>query len=83
MTFLRFRGAQLAVAIATIALLGGLLLVEVEGDLRSPTRWYLKSTTTWLVVMFGACVLFWRFWTRLRQKGLDPATAIFAKLPSE
>jgi amino acid transporter len=83
MTFLRFRGAQLAVAIATIALLGGLLLVEVEGDLRSPTRWYLKSTTTWLVVMFGACVLFWRFWTRLRQKGLDPTTAIFAELPSE
>jgi APA family basic amino acid/polyamine antiporter len=83
MTFLRGRKQQVTVAAVTILLLGGLLLVEVIGDLRSPARWYLKSTTSWVVVMLGACVLFWRFWTGLRQRGLDPRAAIFDRLPSE
>ena len=83
MTFLRGRDKQVTVAIATILLLTGLLCVEVIGDLRSPTPWYLKSTTSWVVVMIGACVLFWRFWTGLRRRGLDPKAAIFDRLPSE
>lgn len=83
MTFLRGRKMQVAVAGTTIALLTGLLLVEVIGDLRSSASWYLKSTTSWLVVMAGACILFWQFWTRLRQRGLDPKAAIFEELPSE
>ncbi len=83
MTFLRGRTQQITVAAAAILLLGGLLLVEVIGDLRSPARWYLKSTTSWVVVMLSACVLFWRFWLGLRKRGLDPNTAIFDRLPSE
>jgi len=83
MTFFRGRTQQITVAAAAILLLGGLLLVEVIGDLRSPARWYLKSTTSWAVVMLGACVLFWRFWLELRKRGLDPNTAIFDRLPSE
>ncbi len=83
MTFLRGRKMQVAVAAATIALLTGLLLVEVIGDLRSSTPWYLKSTTSWLVVMIGACALFWRFRVGLRQRGLDPKAAIFGELPTE
>ncbi len=83
MTFLRGRKVQVALAGTTIALLSGLLLVEVIGDLRSPTSWYLKSTSSWLVVMGGACILFWQFWARLRQRGLDPKAVIFGELPSE
>jgi APA family basic amino acid/polyamine antiporter len=83
MTFLRSRAAQLVVADTAIVLLGALLVVEVAGDLRSPSPWYLKSTTSWLVVMLGACLLFWRFWTRMRQQGLDPRAEIFTELPSE
>lgn len=82
MTFLRSRTAQLAVALAAIVLLGGLLVVEVAGDLASTAPWYLKSTTSWLAVMGSACILFWRFWARLRRKGLDPRLA-FGELPSE
>ena len=83
MTFLRERSLQVAVAAGTITLLVALLLVEVIGDLRSPSRWYLKSSTSWTIVMFSACLLFWRFWGRLRQRGLDPKAAIFGELPSE
>lgn len=83
MTFLRGRKAQVALAVATVSLLSGLLLVEVIGDLRSSSSWYLKSTTSWLVVMSGACILFRRFWVRLRQRRLDPKAVIFGELPSE
>ncbi len=81
--FLRGRKMQVLVAAVTITLLSGLLLVEVIGDLGSSARWYLKSTTSWLAVMGGACFFFWRFWARLRQRGLDPNTVIFGELPSE
>jgi basic amino acid/polyamine antiporter, APA family len=83
MTFLRSRRSQLLIAIAAMLLLGGLVVVEVVGDLRSPAPWYLKSTTGWLVVMSGACILFWRFWTRHQRKGLDPRADIFRDLPAE
>jgi len=83
MTFLRSRSAQLLVAIAAILLLGGLVVIEVAEDLVSAAPWYLKSTTSWLVVMAGACMLFWKFWTRLRKEGLDPNTDVFKKLPVE
>jgi len=83
LSFLRSRGLQVVVAYATILMLAALLVVEVTGDLYSQTPWYLKSTTSWVVVMCGACGLFWRFWTRLSRTGVDPGAAIFRELPLE
>ncbi len=83
MTFLRSRAVQLAVAFAAIVLLGALLAVEVTDDLRSSAPWYLKSTTSWLLVMLSACIFFGRFWARQRRQGLDPGSEIFKELPSE
>jgi amino acid transporter len=82
-TFLRSRGAQVFVAATAVVLLGALLIVQITGDVSSAAPWYLKSTTSWLVVMASACILFWRFWTRLSHKGLDPRAQIFSTLPPE
>jgi hypothetical protein len=59
------------------------LIVEVMADLRSPAPWYLKSITSWVIVMAGACLLFARFWEALRRQGVDPGAAIFNELPPE
>lgn len=82
-TFLKSRRAQMVTAILALLLLGALLLVEVAGDLASPTPWYLKSTASWILVMGAACVFFWRFWSRLTSRGLDPRNSIFGSLPPE
>ena len=82
-TFLKSRTLQVSVAGGALLLLGSLLLVEVIEDVFSATKWYLKSTTSWIVVMIMACILFWRFWVRVSGQGLDPETQIFGRLPSE
>ncbi len=82
-TFLKSRWLQVATACGALLLLGFLLIVEVAGDLSSEAPWYLKSTTSWVVIMVAACVIFWRFWAGLRVRGLDPRTQIFGSLPPE
>jgi APA family basic amino acid/polyamine antiporter len=82
-TFLKSRAVQVSIACGAILLLGFLLIVEVAGDLSSPAPWYLKSTSSWVAVMLAACLLFWRFWTKLSARGLDPRTQIFGRLPPE
>jgi APA family basic amino acid/polyamine antiporter len=82
-TFLKSRKAQVSIAIVAILLLGALLIVQVASDVSSTAPWYLKSTTSWIVVMSAACILFWRFWTRLTGKELDPRAQIFGDLPPE
>lgn len=81
--FLTSRGAQLAVAWASLGLLGGLLAVQVAMDLRSDAPWYLKSTTSWTVTMALAALIFRRSWLTLRREGIDPARDIFYQLPRE
>jgi APA family basic amino acid/polyamine antiporter len=81
--FLKSRRTQIAIAIAALLLLGSLLVVQIEGDIRSTAPWYLKSTTSWVVVMSAACILFWRFWVRLIAKDLNPQARIFGNLPPE
>jgi len=82
-TFLESRRSQIAVAVAAILLLGALLVVQVMGDVSSASPWYLKSTTSWIVAMSVACILFWKSWSRLTMKGLDPKAQIFGELPPE
>ena len=82
-TFLKSRTAQVSIAIAAMVLLGALLIVEVAGDVSSSAPWYLKSSSSWIVVMALACVLFWIFWMRLRARGVDPRAQIFGDLPPE
>jgi APA family basic amino acid/polyamine antiporter len=81
--FLKSRRTQISIAIAALLLLGALLVVQIEGDIASTTPWYLKSTTSWVVVMSAACILFWRFWARLIAEDLDPQARIFGNLPPE
>jgi APA family basic amino acid/polyamine antiporter len=81
--FLTSRGAQVAVASASLTLLGALLVVQVVLDLRSESPWFLKSTTAWTVTMTIAAVMFWRFWQALRRAGIDPRRDIFQQLPQE
>ena len=82
-TFLESRKSQVSIAAAAILLLGALLVVQVAGDVSSSSHWYLKSTTSWIVAMSAACILFWRFWRRLTMRGLDPRAQIFGELPPE
>jgi hypothetical protein len=60
-----------------------LLLVQVVADWRSTQPWYLRSTPEWLVVMAAGSLVFARFWNRLKQQGVNPATEIFGRLPAE
>lgn len=82
-TFLESRRSQISIASGAILLLGALLIVQVVSDVSSTSPWYLKSTTSWLVAMSAACILFWRFWRRLTMKGLHPKEQIFGELPPE
>lgn len=79
--FLESRRSQVAVASASLALLGGLLAVQVVMDLRSGAPWYLKSTTSWTVTMAIGALIFLRSWRLLRREGVDPARDIFRQLP--
>ena len=82
-TFLKSRRLQVSTACGALLLLGSLLIVEVAGDFVSAAPWYLKSTTSWVVFMVAACVLFWRFWGKLSAGGLDRRRQIFGRLPPE
>lgn len=82
-SFLRSRPAQIAVAGAAMVLLGALLLIQVAADVRSSVPWYLHSTTTWLLVMGAATLLFGNYWSRLTRSGIDPRAEIFSTLPEE
>ena len=81
--FVRSRAVQVAIAVAGAVLLSALLIVQVVADLTSPTPWYLRSTTVWIVVMLAASVVFAVFWRRLRASGIDPRTEIFNQLPPD
>jgi APA family basic amino acid/polyamine antiporter len=81
--FLTSRVAQISVALAGITLLGSLVVVQITADVRSASAWYLKSTTTWVVVMLLGSLVYWRFWRRLRSRGINPQTQIFRELPPE
>ena len=81
--FVRSRAVQVAIAVAGAVLLSALLIVQVVADLTSPTPWYLRSTTVWVVVMLAASVVFAVFWRRLRASGIDPRTQIFNQLPPD
>jgi APA family basic amino acid/polyamine antiporter len=81
--FMRSRSAQVTVASAAMTTLGLLLVVQVIADWNSTQPWYLRSTPEWLIVMAAGSVVFARFWTRLKQQGVDPATEIFGDLPAE
>lgn len=81
--FLQSRGTQVAIAVASLALIGGLLAVQVVMDLRSDAPWHLKSTTSWTVTMALGALIFLRSWRALRREGIDPAREIFARLPEE
>jgi amino acid transporter len=82
-TFLNSRLAQVSVALAGIILLGSLVVVQIAGDVLSATAWYLKSTTNWVMVMVLGCVIYWRFWRRLRTRGINSRMQIFRELPPE
>jgi hypothetical protein len=74
---------QVWIAGATTVCLTVLLAIQVVGDVQSAKPWYMKFITSWIVVMAGASVIFWRFWRRLEREGLDPREAIFRRLPPE
>ncbi|MFN8061783.1 MAG: APC family permease [Vicinamibacterales bacterium] len=80
--FLASRGAQIAVGGIAALSLGALLVIQLVGDLRAPTPWYFKSTTTWIMVMAVAAAVFGRSWRTLKDRGVDPR-AIFSRLPDE
>jgi amino acid transporter len=82
-TFLNSRVAQVSVALAGIILLGSLVIVQITGDVFSASAWYLKSTTAWFVVMMVGCVVYWRFWRQLRNRGMSTQMKIFRELPPE
>jgi len=82
-TFMKSRAAQCAISISAIVPLGLLLIVQIVGDLSSAAPWYLKSTTSWAVVMALACLQFWRFWTKAGSKNVDVQARIFSGLPPE
>jgi basic amino acid/polyamine antiporter, APA family len=81
--FLRSRRAQVLVASSSLALLGGLLLVQVVMDVGSAAPWYLKSTTSWTATMGLGALIFARSWRALRREGIDPARHVFRQLPNE
>ena len=83
MIFLKSRSAQIFVASGAVLCLGALLAVELVQDLRAPSPWYLKSTTSWAVAMLAGCWLFYRLWKRLRGEGVDLQAAVFGELPDE
>jgi amino acid transporter len=82
-TFMKSRKAQVSIAILAILVLGALLVVQVASDLSSTAPWYLKATTCWIAVMSVACILFWKSWTTLINRKLDPGAQIFGGLPPE
>lgn len=81
--FLGSRRLQLWIACGALVSLGTLLVLQVAGDLASDAPWYLKSTTSWTVVMVAAGVIFARRWRALIGQGIDPRSTIFAGLPDE
>ena len=79
---LRTRGAQRAVAVPAIVLLGALLVAQTWRDLSAPGVWYLHPTWIWVVVMGVGGAIHWREVRGLRARGVDLA-ARTAVLPAE
>ena len=80
---IRNRGAQIALSVLGILLLGGLLAVHTLKDLTAPvSAWYFRSTPVWLLVMGLGSVVYAREVSQLRRRGVNVA-AIFASLPPE
>jgi amino acid transporter len=79
---LRTRGAQRAVAIPAIVLLGALLVAQTWRDLSAPGAWYLHPTWIWVAVMGVGGAIHWREVRGLRARGVDLA-ARTAVLPAE
>ncbi len=79
----RRRGIQVAVSVAGIALLGGLLAVHTWKDLTAPvSAWYFRSTPVWLLVMALGSLVYAREVRNLRRRGVN-VESIFATLPPE
>ncbi len=77
------RGAQVAIAVAGIILLGTFLLVHVWKDLSTPqVAWYFHSTPVWIGVMALASAIYAWELGKLRRRGIDVA-ARFSSLPPE
>jgi amino acid transporter len=79
---LRTRGAQRAVAIPAIVLLGALLVAQTWRDLSAPGAWYAHPTWIWVVVMAVGGAIHWREVRALRARGVD-LSARTAVLPAE
>jgi hypothetical protein len=79
---LRTRGAQRAVAIPAIVLLGALLVAQTWRDLSTPGAWYAHPTWIWAVVMGVGGAIHWREVRRLQARGVD-LSARTAVLPAE
>lgn len=77
------RRSQLWIAWSALVMLGALLVLQIAGDVTSATPWYLKSTTSWCLVMLAGTLVFARAWRRLVGQGIDPRIAIFSELPAE
>jgi amino acid transporter len=79
---LRTRGAQRAVAIPAIILLGALLVAQTWRDLSAPGAWYAHPTWIWVVVMGVGGAIHWREVRGLHARGID-LSARTAVLPAE
>lgn len=77
------RGAQVAIALAGIILLGTFLIVHVWKDVSTPqAAWYFHSTPVWIGVMALASAIYAWELGKLRRSGVDVA-ARFSRLPPE
>lgn len=77
------RGAQVAIALAGIILLGTFLVVHVWRDVTTPqAAWYFHSTPIWIGVMALASAIYAWESGKLRRSGVDIA-ARFSSLPPE
>ena len=77
------RGAQVAVSVVGIVVLGTFLAVHTWKDLTAPVAaWYFRSTPVWVLVMGVATVIYLREVSAMRRRGVN-VDAIFAELPPD
>ena len=75
------RGAQRAIGLLGVVVIGAFLVVHVARDLGASAHpLWLRSTPTWLAVLVGATLVHRRGIARLTRDGVDVATR-FATLP--
>ncbi len=80
---MKSRPAQLAVGWSGALCLGVLLTAQVVKDLRADVpAWYYHSTTSYIVMMAGATLVFIFQWRKLRRAGVD-LEGLYGNLPPE